>query len=303
MNEKSRDKKVPVEKLRWRLDPATLSFETTEEIKPLKEIVGQKRGLEALRFGVGMDKPGFNIFVTGTPGSGRLSTVRKILEEMSKNDGGTPDDLCYVNNFKNPDAPILLRFKAGLGQKFRKDVHDFTEALKKDVPQLFESQEYLNRKKEVMAEYENKGKNFFKDLEKRVGEEGFSLVNIQMGNITRPEVMPVVDGKPMPLDQVEDMVEKGRFPKEEFEAMKEKHARLRAEIDQIFLDLRDMQKGIQGNLEEMDRLMFVKMATELITPLKKKYENKKIDKFFDEMLEDMTENLQIFMPQSQPPIP
>jgi len=49
---------VPVDKLRWRLDPATLSFETTEDLKPLKEIIGQKRGVEAFRFGMGIDKPG-----------------------------------------------------------------------------------------------------------------------------------------------------------------------------------------------------------------------------------------------------
>ena len=75
---------VPVDKLRWRLDPATLSFETTEDLKPLKEIIGQKRGVEAFRFGMGMDKPGYNVFVTGTSGTGRMSTVKKLLEEMTK---------------------------------------------------------------------------------------------------------------------------------------------------------------------------------------------------------------------------
>ncbi len=70
-------KTVPVDKLRWRLDPATLSFETTEDLKPLKEIIGQKRGVEAFRFGMGIDKPGYNVFVTGTSGTGRMSTVKK----------------------------------------------------------------------------------------------------------------------------------------------------------------------------------------------------------------------------------
>jgi ATP-dependent Lon protease len=132
---------VPVDKLRWRLDPATLSFETTEDLKPLKEIIGQKRGVEAFRFGMGIDKPGYNVFVTGTSGTGRMSTVKKLLEEMAKKEGDVPDDLCYVNNFKNPEAPILMRLKAGMGSKFKQDVREFLDTLKKDVPQLFESQE------------------------------------------------------------------------------------------------------------------------------------------------------------------
>ncbi|NQT56185.1 MAG: AAA family ATPase, partial [Desulfobacteraceae bacterium] len=50
---------VPVGKLRWRPDPATLPFETTDDLKPLQEIIGQKRGVEAFRFGMGMDKQGY----------------------------------------------------------------------------------------------------------------------------------------------------------------------------------------------------------------------------------------------------
>jgi len=59
--------------------------------------------------------------VTGMAGSGRMSTVQKLLEEMSKRDAA-PDDLCYVNCFKNPETPTLLRLEAGKGAAFRKDV-------------------------------------------------------------------------------------------------------------------------------------------------------------------------------------
>ncbi len=44
--------KVSIENLRWRLDPTTLSFETTHDLQPLTEIIGQKRGVEAFRFGI-----------------------------------------------------------------------------------------------------------------------------------------------------------------------------------------------------------------------------------------------------------
>jgi len=59
-----------------------------------------------------------------------------LLEEISKKDGKVPDDLCYVNNFKNTEAPILLRLKAGMGQKFKKDAREFIDALKKKYPAL-----------------------------------------------------------------------------------------------------------------------------------------------------------------------
>ena len=303
MPAKSKGNEVDIEKLRWRLDPATLPFKTTDDIEPLKEIIGQHRGVEAFRFGAGIKKEGYNIFVTGVSGTGRLSTVKRLLEEISAKDGKVPDDLCYINNFKNNESPVLLKLKAGLGKELRKDVHNFVETLKKEVPRLFEGQEYINRKKEIMEEYEKKGKGFFKELDKRVRNEGFALVDIQIGQIKRPEVMPLVDGNPVHIDQVEEMVEKGRFPKEEFEEMKAKHASLREEIDQIFLELRDLQKEIQRNTEEMDRLLFMKTAADGIRPFKEKYANEKVDTFFKDMLEDMGDNLQIFATRPQEVMP
>ncbi|MDZ7700188.1 MAG: ATP-binding protein [Deltaproteobacteria bacterium] len=302
MPKKKQHTEVPVQDLRWTLDPATLPFDTTDELKPLKEIIGQKRGVEAFKFGMGINKKGYNVFVTGQAGTGRLSTTRRLLEEMTIK-GEVPHDLCYVNNFENPEAPILLTLDGGKGNAFKKDVHDFVETLKKLIPQLFESQEYINTKKEIMEAYETKGKGFFKSLDEEVKKEGFTLVDVQVGQIKRPEVMPLVDGNPTPIDQVEAMVEKGRFPKEEFEALQEKHVRLREQIDQIFLELRDLQKEIQEKIEKMDRDMFMETAKETAKRLIDKYKPKAIRKYIEAMLEEMADNLQIFMPQSQQQIP
>ena len=302
MPKKKPENQVPLEKLRWRLDPASLTFESTEDLKPLKEIVGQKRGIEAFNFGMGIDKKGYNVVVTGTSGTGRLSTVRKMLEEGYQKGGKIPDDLCYVYNFKRPDEPVLLNFQAGQGKEFKNDIHHLIETLKKEVPQLFESQDYLNRKKEIMVEYEARGKNFFKDLDKKVREQGFTLVDMQLGQVKRPEVVPLVDGNPTHIDQVEVMVEKGRFPKDEFEEMKENYSRLREEIDQIFLELKDLQKEIQEKSDEMDRLMFMKMAEALIRPIKKKFNTLKTEKYLNHLIEDLCENLQIFSSQTIQPV-
>ncbi|MFA4915913.1 MAG: AAA family ATPase [Syntrophales bacterium] len=299
---KTSDKEVQIEKLRWRLDPATLSFKNTKDLKPLKEIIGQQRGVEAFKFGMGMARKGYNVFVTGASGSGRLSTIIKLLEEISGKNGKAPKDLCYINNFKTPEEPILLYLDAGKGEEFKKDVHDLVDSLKKDVPRLFESQDHLNQKKGIMEEYEEKGKTFFKELDKKVREQGFSLVDVQVGQVKRPDVLPLVDGNPLHIEQVEEMVGKGRYPKDEYEEMKKNQAELRAEIDQIFLELRELQKELQQRIEEIDRLMFMKMAEAIVGPVNNKYKNKKIEKYLDDMIEDMCSDLGIFSSQTQQPL-
>ena len=293
---------IPIENLRWRLDPSALPFDTTETLKPLKEIIGQQRGVEAFRFGIDMDKPGYNVFVTGAAGSGRMATVKRMLEELSKKEG-TPDDLCYVNCFKNPESPVLIRLPGGTGSTFKREVKNLVDRLKREIPQLFESEEYTNMKKEITDTYEQQAGNFFKSLEKKVKEDGFAIVDVQMGQFKRPEVMPVVDDKPVSIEQLEALAEKGRFPKEEYEALKEKQTALRQQVEQIFRELRDLQKEVHENIERMDRAIFMKTASDWVQPLAEKYSSKKAQDYFQGMIEDMADNLKIFSPQSPVQIP
>jgi len=291
---------IPPEKLRWKLDPQTLPFETTGELDPLKEIIGQDRALEAFRFGLGVRKQGYHVFVTGSTGTGRMTTVLKILQEMASKEA-LPDDLCYVYNFKNSESPRLLRFQAGMGRKFRDDIHSFVENLKKDVPMLFESEDYLTMKKEILERYEEKGKQFFKDLDVRVKEEGFAIVQVQMGQMTRPVVMPIVNDQPIPMEKLETIVDRGEYPQEKFETIKTKHHQLTEQVDRIFLEIRDMQREVQKQLEEMDRYVFLKSVANPVDELKKTYAGEKAHTYLDEMTQDMADNLIAFRMGPQQP--
>jgi len=291
--------KLKPEQLRWTLDMGTLPFTTTNDLEPLDEILGQDRGVQALQFGIGIQRPGYNILVTGAPGTGRMNAVRRILSEAAKSNG-TPGDLCYLNNFKNPEEPILIHLDSGTGAKLKKDMQILVEDLKREVPKLFESPEYLARKNEISETYEKKTATFFMNLEKQVKEAGFALVTFQGRQGQPPEVMPVVDGEPTPMLKLEQMLEKGRFPQDEFERIKAKHAEIKLEIDSIFLQIRSLQKEIQDKNRQADRRMFETLAEGLMAPLKKEYSQDKLHLYLQHMLDDMIENIAIFFHQDQP---
>ena len=120
MAEEQKYPEVPAEKLRWRCPPDSLPFETTNEIKPCLDIIGQERALRAIRLGLEVDSLGYNIFVVGLVGTGRNTTIKCLLEEIDKT-GKIPDDICYVNNFKDPDQPKCVYLPAGQGKVFKKD--------------------------------------------------------------------------------------------------------------------------------------------------------------------------------------
>ncbi len=293
---------VPIEKLRWRCDPNLLPFETTEAIKPCEEIIGQERALEAIHLGLDIGSIGYNIFVTGLAGTGRFTTIKCVLEEMDIK-GKIPDDLCYVNNFKNPDMPHMLILPAGQGNGFKKEMENLVEALKKKIPLIFENETYLNKKKEIVERYRNKQAEMFKEFEKKVNKEGFTLVQIQMGPYSRPGIFPMVEGNPVNIDQLETMVEEGKYTKEDLEKMKGKQTELVNELENIFKETRKSEKEIKEELTALDNEVISPVVKDSISDIKERFNYEKIQRYLEEVQEDILVNLNRFREKEESPTP
>lgn len=293
---------VPIEKLRWRCDPNLLPFETTEAIKPCEEIIGQERALEAIHLGLDIGSIGYNIFVTGLAGTGRFTTIKCVLEEMDVK-GKIPDDLCYVNNFKNPDMPHMLILPAGQGNGFKKEMENLVEALKKKFPLIFENETYLNKKKEIVERYRNKQAEMFKEFEKKVHKEGFTLVQIQMGPYSRPGIFPMVEGNPVNIDQLESMVEEGKYTKEDLEKMKGKQTELVNELENIFKETRKSEKEIKEELTALDNEVISPVVKDSISDIKERFNYEKIQRYLEEVQEDILVNLNRFREKEESPTP
>jgi lon-related putative ATP-dependent protease len=291
---------VPVERLRWRCDPSTLPFETTETIQPCQEVIGQERGLEAIRVGIDINSIGYNIFVTGLAGTGRFTTIKCVLEEIEVKEK-MPNDLCYINNFKNPDMPHMLILPAGQGNAFKKEMDTLIETLKKKIPLMFENETYLNKKKEVVERYRNKQAEMFREFEKKVNKENFALVQIQMGPYSRPGIFPVVEGNPVNIDQLETMVDEGKLSKEELGKAREKQAELINELEDIFKETRKSEKDVKEELASLDNEVISPVVKDSISDIKEKFENEKILGYLEEVQEDILANLSRFREKEEPP--
>jgi len=295
---------VPVEKLRWRCDPEALPFETTQAIQACEEIIGQERAQEAIRLGLNIHSIGYNIFVTGLAGTGRFTTIKCILEEADIQ-GKIPNDLCYVNNFKNSDMPHMLTLPPGQGNAFRKEMETLIETLKKKIPLMFENETYLNKKKEVVEKFRNKQAEMFREFEKKVNKEGFALVQIQMGPYSRPGIFPLIEGNPVNMEQVESMVEEGKFSKEELDKLKEKQVQLVNELEDIFKETRKAEKEIKEVLTSLDNEVISPAVKDSISDIQEKFDNEKVHQYLDEVQEDILTNLGRFREKEEtpPPIP
>jgi hypothetical protein len=109
-------RELTAEELRWRCPPATFAFRTTAQVRPLRGVLGQGHAFKALRTGLEIRKPGYNIFVSGPKTSGRMTLVRECLKRRLPSLPPAKDRV-YVNNFQAPFRPTLLEFPPGRGER------------------------------------------------------------------------------------------------------------------------------------------------------------------------------------------
>jgi ATP-dependent Lon protease len=300
MGQEGKYPEVPVEKLRWRCPPDSLPFETTKEVPACMEIIGQERALKAIRLGLEMDSLGYNIFIVGLMGTGRNTTIKCLLEEIDKT-GKIPDDLCYVNNFKDPDQPRCICLPAGQGKAFKKDMDDLIESFKKNIPLVFESEEYQKQRRELVEKHRDREKGMVKEFESRAKKEGFAVVQVQVGPFTRPDVVPMVAGNAMALDQLENLVDQGQFPRENFENLKGKYSQLSAEMEQILKETRKVEKTIQDELVALDKSAISHLVEGRIGDIREKYKQPKTHAYLDEVKDSILENPSRFQPKPEAP--
>ena len=186
-------KELTPEELRRTCDPDSLGFETTEALAvgPDK-VISQDRAVRAILFGVGMDGLDYNIYVAGPPKAGMTYITRTLIEEIAQGKI-PPPDWCYIHNFKEPDRPKALSLPSGKGKELKKDVEELISDLQSDIPEVFESDDYAQKKEEFLKKFNAERAAILTALEEKALAEGFVLNISQVGMV----IMPAKDGQPM----------------------------------------------------------------------------------------------------------
>lgn len=284
------------DQLRWQCDPASLRSAIAAPPDTRKDIIGQERALRALRVGLEMAHAGYNIFVTGFSGTGRTTTIKRMLREFEGKRVPLRDH-CYVYNFRNPDMPTALSLPAGQGRGLRDDMQNVLTELLRDIPAVYESQRYQRQRRLMVQHFQDRQKTVLQEFERRVKEQGFDLVQVQVGTMMRPEVVPVVNGNPANLEAVEELVRKGEVTKEQFESMRGMLSDLEKQMATVFRELRNIEKRVQQSLEELEETMVMPAVNTAIDTVKATYDHEGVHAYLEDLRGHVSENLDRFRQQ------
>jgi ATP-dependent Lon protease len=284
--------------LRWRLAPEAIPFATTDDCKPCDEIIGQERALKAIQTGLDIKSLGYNIFITGMVGTGRTTTIKQLLERLEKGEE-TPDDILYVNNFKNPDEPTLIVLPGGQGRLFKESMDNLIEMLKVNIPELLKSKYYTEKREGLVEAQQKKQKEMLQKFEEDVAQQGFSVIQVQMGLFVRPDLVPVIEDQPTPFTKLEAMVKEKKFAAKDLEALRKKYEELTAQLEGVLERLRE--------IDEETRLMLKNWDAEAITPIIKgaisgvrdKFPQPGISDYLNQAEDNLINNVDLFKTQKK----
>ena len=298
MKAKKQFEELAPDRLRWKMDPETIPFASTDECKPCEEIIGQERALKAIKTGLDIKSLGYNIFITGMVGTGRTTTIKQLLEKLEKGEE-TPDDILYVNNFKNPDEPSLIMLPGGKGKLFKEAMENLIEMLKTNIPELLKSKYYTERKEAIIESQQKKQRDILQKFEADVAKQGFSVIQVQMGLFTKPDLIPIIDETPTPFPKLEAMVKEKKFSQKDLEDLKKKYEELTEELEKLFDRLKEIDEETRALLKNWDAEAITPIIKGGISGIREKFAQPAISEYLASVEENLINSIDLFKAQKK----
>jgi len=280
------------EQMRRVCDYSDFSFESTADIPPLEGIIGQERGVNALEFGLKVNKHGYNIFIAGESGTGRSSYTGSLVNNIALK-GEKPLDWCYLYNFDNPDEPKAVSFPAGKAIEFQKDMQELLEKVKVDIPLALESEEHQKAKSilyQKLQAKQNEVQAYIGNTSKKLG---FALKSGDKGIVTVPLNN---EGKPMDEDEFQSL-----YP-EKKDIIDENSKKLNVLLLEVFKNLRELERNIEKEIEILESKNILNNIGPFFQELSTKYADSVIvQEHLDEIKKDLLNNAKEFKQKEQSP--
>jgi lon-related putative ATP-dependent protease len=286
-------KRLSADALCWRCTPEQFAFESTDDLEDLAEVMGQERAVEALRFGIGMRRAGYNIYALGPEGIGKHTVARRFLEEQARAEP-LPLDWCYVSNFKEPRKPRILQLNAGRGAVFQTDMARFVEDVRHALRSAFESEEYRTRRQVLEEEIKERQEHALEEIEEDAKARGVALMRTPVGFA----FAPVAGGKVISPEVFQ------RLAQEDRERIETDIDALQKQLHQVLQEAPRWMKELRDQIRELSDQTATFAVGHLSEELRKAYADQpEILAFLGEVQQDVVRNVETIAGAQEKPGP
>jgi len=281
--------KLPADALYRHCDPSLLDFRTTRDIEALDTFLGQERAIEAVQFGIGIRRDGYNLYALGPVGIGKHSIIRSFLEKKAGG-GETPRDLCYVHNFERTHQPLALSLPPGMAIRLRDDMKQMVEELLTTLPAAFESDDYRNHAQALEDAFSQQQNQALDELQKEAEAHNIKLFRTPGGFAFAPlregEVISPTEFDKLPADEqkrIEKLVDE-----------------LQEKLSSIFRQVPQWRKELIEKLKKLERETALMVVGQMIERIKQGFQGlDEVQGYLDAVQQDILDNAEDFLGQGE----
>lgn len=268
---------LPSQKLTLNIQPDQLPFADTSELESFQGVLGQDRAVNAIQFGVAMERPGYNIFVMGDSGTGRSSYVQGYLKSEAKRQQ-TPEVWCYVNNFKNPREPKALALAPQQASEFKQHISQLIDQLLATFPAALEHPTYQQKKSAIDYVFNRKYDKAIETVEREAHKRGVALYR----DATTISFTPMRDGKAL------DETEFAQLSEDERDTFHDDIGELEQMLSEQLSELPQWKRESSDALRQLNQETIKQAIAPLLTPIRDSFsEQPALIEYLDEMEEHL----------------
>lgn len=281
--------KLDGDRLRWCCDREWLQFETTAQVEPQRGVVGQDDAMDALRFGLEIVGDGQNIFIRGLTGTGRMSLVHQLLAEVRPSRAPAPDR-CYVHNFKQPDRPALVSLPTGQARTFQNQMEDLIEFIAQPLGAALSSEATRAKQASLDDALNRSVRDLGRPFEDELRANDLALVPLQVGTMVQPTLLPLIDGKPTALHELELLRADGKLDDTEIEVIHEKMSQFARRLSDVNHKVGEVQSDYQLAVTRLYEEEVRALLKERIDSILAKFPQEAVREFLIAVVDDLVHN-------------
>lgn len=284
---------IPSAELRNACDTLVLDFDRSDELPAAKPYLGQQRAVDAIEFGIRIDRDGYNLFVLGPNGSHRHGLAEELAQELAA-EKGSPSDWCYVNNFADPEKPGTLRFPAGRGAEYREDMQVLIDEMRLAIPAAFDDEDYRNQLKALEEVTQKEVQEQWRSLDEKASKSGIAVMQTPTGVV----LAPVRDGEVLSDEDFANL------PKGERKKIQASIHDLSEELQARIEEMPKLRKRHRERVKKLNQEVTTHAVGVLLSDLRKKYEDVPgVASYLDAVQKDIIDNAEDFMQPETPALP
>ncbi len=272
--------------LRRICDPAIFKFTSTAQVQPLDEVIGQERAVRSINFGLNMNRPGYNIFVSGPEGSGKRTIVQDIVSRHALKQPA-PDDWCMVNNFDDEFRPKAICVPAGKANHFAKSMARLIRWLQIKLSRTLESEAFKEKVSGHNRKFQSQEEEIMKRLEQVSQQNNIHLAQTKEG--LRP--VPILEGKPMTREQFSALAP------EQQQAIDKALNRVGEQMEKSFAEISKIRQAHQKSMEQLMQETALSIVKGRMDLIREEYaECSQVQTYLGTAQKDIVEQVESFIP-------